>query len=185
MESLARLAALIRQRNAVEQAITQITGRPMALGHLGETIAAQVFDIELVESASHKSLDGYFRRGPWAGRSVNVKWYAKQEWMLDITPAALPDNYLVLTGPRATSFTSRGSARPWWIDAVYLFDAAALVDTLKLAGVKLGIATSVAQAYWRAAQVYPVAAHPLFVLDAEQRQRLRLFGSTEGHTAGL
>jgi hypothetical protein len=35
----------------------------MAIGHLGEWIAAQVFDIELETSASRAAIDGRFKTG--------------------------------------------------------------------------------------------------------------------------
>jgi hypothetical protein len=44
-EELERVAALITERNAVDAEIGAITGRPVVAGHLGEWIAAQVFDI--------------------------------------------------------------------------------------------------------------------------------------------
>jgi hypothetical protein len=119
-----------------------------------------------------------------AGRSVDVKWYAKQEGLLDITPAALPDTYLVLTGPRAGAASSRGATRPWLIDAVYLFDAPALVEHLRLAGVKLGVATSVRQSLWQAAQLYPEANNPTLPLSEEQCRLLAQFGSSYQATSG-
>jgi hypothetical protein len=156
VETLTQLAALIHERNALEERITAITHRPAAIGHLGEFIAAQIFQIELVHSASQKSIDGYFKAGLLAGASVNIKWYAKGESLLDITPAALPDYYLVLTGPRATVMTSRGFTRPWLIHAVYLFRADLLVQKLQAAGVQVGIATSVRRIQWAGAEIFPI-----------------------------
>ena len=46
----------------------------MTAGHLGEWIAAQVFDIELERSAY---IGGQFRTGPLQGQTVNMKWYLK------------------------------------------------------------------------------------------------------------
>jgi hypothetical protein len=46
--------------------------------------------------------------------------------------------------------------RPWFIDAVYLFDAHRLRDELDQRGVKIGVATSIRNAQWatlRAARV--------------------------------
>ena len=111
MQDLARLAALIQQRNAIDQEIAQLIGRPALIGHVGEYIASRLFGIDLMASASHKGIDGYFGDGPLAGRSVNIKWYAKLEGMLDITPAALPDTYLVLAGPPDSALSSRGATR--------------------------------------------------------------------------
>jgi hypothetical protein len=51
-DSLARAAALLRERNAIDAELAGLTGRPMTSGHLGEWIAAQVFDIALEEAAN-------------------------------------------------------------------------------------------------------------------------------------
>jgi len=76
---VARIAELLRERNAVDASMAQVIGRPMAAGHLGEWIASQVFDIELEDSASAAGIDGRFRSRPAQGRTVNVKWYMKHE----------------------------------------------------------------------------------------------------------
>jgi len=62
MNDLERLAALIRDRNSIERSIASITGRPALTGHTGEYIAANIFDIQLVESASEKGIDGHFMK---------------------------------------------------------------------------------------------------------------------------
>jgi hypothetical protein len=59
----AESAALVRERNAVEARPARIIGRPPEKGHLGEWIAAQIFDIELETSASREAVDGRFRTG--------------------------------------------------------------------------------------------------------------------------
>ena len=79
MHDLTKLAQLIKQRNLLEEEITAVIGRPAQIGHLGEYIAAQIFDIQLEESAVAKGIDGYFQSSPIKNRSVNIKWYAKQE----------------------------------------------------------------------------------------------------------
>src|SRR4051812_4859198 len=101
MGNLALLADLIRKRNALEQEITAIIGRPASIGHLGEYIAAEIFKIQLSESAVNKGSDGVFTEGPLAGKSVNVKWYGLREAQIDLTPAFAPDYYLVLTGMKS------------------------------------------------------------------------------------
>ena len=138
----------------LEREITALIGRPAGIGHIGEYIASAVFHIALEESASHKSIDGRFSDGPLKERTVNIKWYARQEGVLDITPDALPDYYLVLTGPKSGAMTSRGQARPWIIDNVFLFEAQPLVDELKRGGVKMGLATSVRQHLWTEAEIH-------------------------------
>jgi hypothetical protein len=122
-DSLERVAVLLRERNAIDAELAQLIQRPMTSGHLGEWIAAQVFDIELETSAAAASIDGRFRAGPLHDRTVNIKWYPKREGLLDTTAAAEPDYYLVLTGPPSAAASSRGTTRPWCIQAVFLFDA--------------------------------------------------------------
>jgi hypothetical protein len=53
-----RAAEPLRNRNAIDQDIAAITGRPMTSGHLGEWIAAQIFGIELEPSAAAPGIDG-------------------------------------------------------------------------------------------------------------------------------
>ena len=108
MNKLTDLADLIRERNAIEEQMGAIIGRPGLLGHVGEFIASRVFDIKLEHSAAAKGIDGRFTSGPLAGQTVNVKWCAKREGLLDIRPDALPDYYLVLAGPKAAPVSSRG-----------------------------------------------------------------------------
>ena len=86
---------------------------------------------------------------------MNIKWYAKQEGILDITPDILPDYYLILSGPIVVASSSKGTSRPWVIDHVYLFKADDLVSKLLQRGVKLGIATSVIKPYWDGAEIFP------------------------------
>jgi hypothetical protein len=78
-DSLARAAALLRERNAIDAELAHLIQRPMTSGHLGEWIAAQVFDIELEASAFAEAIDGRFRSGTLRGRTVNIKWYLKRE----------------------------------------------------------------------------------------------------------
>jgi hypothetical protein len=123
MDSLARAAALLRERNAIDAELALFMRRPMTSGHLGEWIAAHVFDIELEASAVAAGIDVRFRSGPLQGRTVNIKWYLKREGVLDTTESTALDYYLVLTGPRSPAVSSRGASRPWCIEAVYLFEA--------------------------------------------------------------
>lgn len=82
-----------------------------------------------------------------------------------------------MTGPLSGPVSSRGTTRPWVIDAVYLFDARELVADLQARGVKMGVATSVRQELWRAAEIYPIQRSRRLVLTEEQRTMLGLFGS--------
>jgi hypothetical protein len=97
-DSLARAAALLRERNEIDAELARLMHRPMTSGHLGEWIAAQVFDIELEASAVAAGIDGRFRSGPLQGGTVNIKWYLKREGALDTTESTALDYYLVLTG---------------------------------------------------------------------------------------
>lgn len=84
---LERLASLLGQRNAVDADIASVIGRPAVVGHIGEFIAAEVFDIDLERSATRPGYDGVFRSGPLAGATVNIKFYGKREGLLDIPPS--------------------------------------------------------------------------------------------------
>lgn len=169
--SLPQLAALIRERNETETRISAITGRPASIGHLGEYIAAQIFDIRLAESAVHKSIDGWFNSGPLAAKSVNIKWYGCQEGILDMCVSEGPDYYLVLCGPKRAPARSIGP-RPWLIHCVYLFSHADLCQSLTC---KIGIATSIKSALWSTAQLHPLPNNPLLPLTPDQTAALALF----------
>jgi hypothetical protein len=173
-EALVELAALLRERNLIDARIGQILNRPMTAGHAGEWIAACTFDIALQRSAVAKAIDGRFRGGPLAGKSVNVKWYLKRESLLDMTEDPALDYYLVLSGPKATSRDDR-TLRSWRVDAVYLFDAQALLAEQRARGVKTGVAAGVREAQWQAAEIYPKQTCGALILTAEQREQLELF----------
>lgn len=178
MDELPRLAGLIRRRNSLEYEITAIIGRPAAIGHIGEYIASRIFNISLEKSASFKSIDGRFLDGPLESRSVNIKWYAKLEGVLDITPDALPDYYLVMTGPKS-NVTSYDRVRPWTIDYVFLFDAHNLVGELIQRNTKIGIATSIRNVLWKNAEIFPGSTNSAYVLSTKQREALGLFGPAQ------
>ena len=175
MEDIIQLADLIKKRNLIEQDISVITNRPAMLGHTGEYIASRIFNIKLQESASNKGIDGYFTDGNLAGKSVNIKWYTRQQSLLDITPDYLPDYYLVLTGAKVNAASSKGTVCPWEIKHVYLFDAAELVEKLVKRGVKIGIATSIKKESWESAEIYPVQKNLSLPVSDSQRQLLSLF----------
>jgi hypothetical protein len=175
MADLKQLAELIKTRNTIGEQIAALIGRPAMIGHVGEFIASRIFNIALEESASQKSIDGHFVDGPLEGHSVNIKWYGRQEGALDVTPDALPDYYLVLAGPKPGAGSSRGSIRPWLIHSVFLFDARELVSQLRERGVKIGIATSVRQRFWKEAEIYPVQRNTTLVVSDGQRKQLAMF----------
>lgn len=109
---LRELVSLLVQRNRIDEAIARLVGRPATPGHIGEFIAAAIFGIQLFESATNRGADGVFTTGPLQGRTVNVKLYGKQEGMLAVRADAIPDYYLVLTGPKSGAVSSRGQTRP-------------------------------------------------------------------------
>ena len=174
-DSLRRVAALLRKRNAVDAKLARLVQRPMTSGHLGEWIAAKVFDIRLEGSAVAAGIDGRFRSGPLQGRTVNVKWYLKREGILDTTESPAPDYYLVLSGPPSAAVSSRDSTRPWRIEAVYLFDARQLRSEQVKRGAKRGVASSITKQQWTAAEIYPSSVNPQLTVTPQQAEQLKLF----------
>ena len=175
MDAIIKLTDLIKQRNNIEQDIAAITNRPAMLGHTGEYIASKIFNIRLQESASHKGIDGYFTDGNLTRKSVNIKWYTRQQGLLDITPDYLPDYYLVLSGAKVNASSSKGTVCPWEIYHVYFFDAVELVGKLMESGVKVGIATSVKKESWDKAEIFPAQKNISLVLSDNQKHLLSLF----------
>lgn len=168
-----RIAQLLHERNAIDEEIAAITHRPMTSGHLGERIAAQIFDIQLEQTAVAA---GIFHSGPLQGRTINIKWYLKREGLLDTSESARLEYYLVLTGPPSAAASSRGATRPWRIDAVFLFDARQLHAEQIERGVKRGTASSVLKRQWAAAEVYP-ADNSLLPISSRQVELLQLFSA--------
>jgi len=174
---LGKLAGLLSEMNSIGEKISEITQRPATIGHTGEYIAAEIFDIELEESANAKGIDGHFRSGNLAGRTVNIKWYSKLEYMLDINPEALPNFFLVMTGPKGQAVSSKGGIRPWLIDYVFLFNAAELMIELNARGVKIGTATSVRKHEWQNSEIYPNKRSMVYRMSDDQMGKLMAFGS--------
>jgi hypothetical protein len=170
-----RIAEQLHERNTIDAEIARIMHRPMTSGHLGEWLAARIFDIELEPTTTATATDGRFRPGSLRGRTVNIKWYLKHEGLLDMSKSDLLDYYLVLTGPTSGATSSRGATRPWCIEAVFLFDARQLRAEQIERGVKRGIASSVLKSQWTAAEIYPAASNPLLAVTSGQADMLRLF----------
>ena len=162
-------------RNENEVAITRVIGRPALLGHIGEYIASQIFNIALAKKATNPGIDGWFRSFPLAGESVDIKMYAKREAMLDINPQQLPGYYLVLAGPKSSAVSSRGTVRPWGIKEVFLFEATPLVARLRRRGVNVGTATGVREAEWERARIFPASPGAPLRLTKDQQAALRRF----------
>ena len=102
-----------------------------------------------------------------------MKWYLKREGKLDMVTDAHPDYYLVLTGPQASVATK--STRPWGINAVYLFDTVSLLADMADRGRRVGVASSVRNASWTRAEVFPAGSPALFAVTEEKRAALRQF----------
>ena len=168
------LAGLLREHNKVGEQIAKLIGRPALTGHLGEFIASKIFDVELEKSATSAGIDGRFRSGLLAGRSVNIKCYLKLE-TLDINPRYLPDYYLVLTGPRSKAANSRGASRPFVISHVFLFETSPLCASLIARGIKLQTGSSLRRDIWDAGEVFPESNNARYEISDAQRSTLALF----------
>lgn len=183
VDALEQLAELLARRNAIDSEIATLIDRPALPGHIGEWLAAEIFDIELAPSATNKTLDGWFRGAPTPGATVNIKLYGKREGLLDLTEHDPPDFYLVLTGAIRAPTSSRGTHRPTSIDAVYLFDTAAVIDDIRARAAargkpaKIGTASSVRTALWERAEVYPSDRNPALSLAPDQHAALAKFAS--------
>jgi hypothetical protein len=110
-QELRRLAELLRVRNAADLDIARLIGRPVERGHLGEWIAARLFDLDMATSATQAGWDGRFHSGPLAGRTANIKFYGRLEGGLDLRDAdEATDEYLILVGPPAADGYPRRGA---------------------------------------------------------------------------
>ena len=180
MEDLRKLANLLASRNDLDAGISALIQRPANSGHIGEFIAARVFNIRLELSAVHRASDGRFLEGDLAGKSVDVKFYGRQEGLLAVQEDIQPDYFLVLTGPEAGPSSSKGGIRPSLIDHVYLFRGRELAEDISRRGVQFGVAASIPKAAWHAAEVFPRPVNQELILSEEQRAALSLFSSKAG-----
>ena len=172
---LLRLAGLLSARNLIDGEIAAIIQRPALSGHIGEFIASIVFDIELAGSATQAGHDGRFSDGPLAGKTANIKCYAKREGLLDINERHVPDCYFVLTGSMSALMTSKDGTRPFMVEEVFLFHADSLIAEQRARGVQIGVASSVPTRFWEAARVFPTAPQSPLILSQEQTDVLQLF----------
>ena len=170
------LAKLIRAKNEVDAEIAAIVGRPAQLRNVREFIAATIFDIELEYPSASSAFDGRFRGGSLAGKTANVKWYSKNEGLLDLDPLLHADFYLVFAGPRSAPASTRGETGSWLISSVFLFNAEALLRDAATLGLRVGDATSVPRRAWDLAELYPAQRNQTLLLTNAQRQELSHFG---------
>jgi len=168
-DKLIELAKLIQVRNDLETKVSSITGRPLIIGHIGEFIASELFDIELNSSANQKGYDGLFRSGHLAGKSVNIKYYSRKGRILDMNKSSSPDYYLVLMGSSEEKFNA-----PWDIETVYLFNTNELTKDIE-GKVNIGTATSIRKELWRSAMVYPEYNNTELLIEEEKREVLKQF----------
>lgn len=176
MENLEQLAIAIRNKNAADESVARIIGRPARIDQTGAYIASSIFGIKLEQASKGKTPQIQFTTGSLKGRSVDIKWYSKMEGLLDIDPDRLPDYYLILTGPIGDATSTREATRPWLISFVYIFDAHVLVDQMDTRRIKPETPTSVAKQLWQEAELYPEQKSDMLILNNEQRRLLSLFG---------
>lgn len=82
----------------------------------------------------------------------------------------------MLAGPPSGAVSSKGTTRPWCIQAVFLFDARQLRAEQIARGVRLGVASSVTKQQWAAAEIYPSGTKPWLALTPQQAEQLSQFG---------
>lgn len=147
----------------------------MEKGPFGEFVAAQVFGIDLCRAANEKDYDGEFRDDFLQGKKVNIKYYARHDRNLDLKEEGGPDCYLVMTGPEKAA-----KARPWVIESVFVFEAAALVQELRKRNPKkkIGVAAGVPVDLWESAMIYPRPVSPLLRVTDAQWALLALFSAS-------
>lgn len=181
---LAHLAELIEKKTEIDAEIARLVGRPATMNHVGEMIAALVFDLHLEPAAAAKSYDGVFRGGALAGQKVKIHWLARMEGSLDVNPNALPDLYLVLAGPAPEAGPVKEKTRPWTIEHAYLLDAREVARQLSLRQVKMGAATSIPKKWWEAGELYPNPACRLLRLLPAQVEMLARFSGKAKKSGG-
>ena len=180
-DRLTELADFVRTKNAADRHVARLIGRPTLPGHFGEFVASRIFDIELNKGAAKPGFDGRFRSGGLTGKSVNIKFYTRNDHLLDMTEEGKPgpDYYLVMTGPKGKAEPSRGKTRPWVIESVFLFEAEALVRELRAQNPKkrIGLAAHVYVKLWRKAMIHPNGDSPLLEVTETRRRQLALFSA--------
>ncbi len=155
MDEIEKLADLLKDRNRIDQQITEIIGRPAEKGHISEWIASKVFPIELNRNRNEKDYDGIFTEGSLKGKKVDIKYYTVNQHQIDLNPEISEDVYLlVFTGPYRSASSSEKQNRPFCISNIYIFNERELCDKVKN-GVKVGKATSVKEEYWDRREIYP------------------------------
>lgn len=178
------LAHTVRIKNGADARVARLMSRQALPGHFGEFVAAMVFGIRLCRTANQKAFDGVFRGDALDGKTVNIKYKTTHDRRLNMKKEgdAGPDFYLVMTGPKRKAKPPLGGARPWVIESVFLFNAAALVGELRRRNPKkkIGVAAGVPVDLWARAMIYPDGVSPLLSVTDDQRERLALFAAAVG-----
>jgi hypothetical protein len=116
------------------------------------------------------------RSGPLAGKAVNVKWYLKREASGTCrcprrsTTTWCSQVHVQL--PRHRRGGTRTMAGPTRCTSSTPTTCSDLIGR----GVKVGVATGVRIARWKAAEIYPTSANPALPVSARQAAQLALFG---------
>lgn len=58
MDELVLLSQLLKAHNVLDSIIVGLIHRPVQLGHVGEYLAQEIFDMQLHRTAVHKGSDG-------------------------------------------------------------------------------------------------------------------------------
>jgi hypothetical protein len=173
MSDLTWLASLVRSRNTIDSKIAGIIGRTAQINNVGEYIASVVFNIKMEVSEHNRKFDGRFTNGPLSGSTVDVHWKIRYDGLLNIKPEAVPDYYLIFTGPTTSAPDRAGT--PWLIERCFLFRAHNLLIALQERGVQIGTGTSITGPLWERAEIYPIPRNNGLVISDEQRRMLFLF----------
>lgn len=174
MNDLPQLASLLKSRNTIDAKIGHLINRPAQVQAVGEYIAANILGIRLAELGIQKNSDGYFTRGPLAGRSVDIQWHVRHDGVLNMKTDPLPDYYLVFVGSKEATALHPLSI-PWVIESVHLFNAQELLTALRERGVQLGSSTSITGPLWERAEIYPTQHNPQLFLSPDEKALLALF----------
>lgn len=178
VNDLTHLADLIRIRNFVNSSISKIINHPAEVGHIAEYLLGKILDIELHDAANIKATDGIFRTGALAGKSVNVKYRAAQNRLLNLEevldPSLHAHFYLAVQGPKSPSKRSAGRELPFLIDSMYLFESTVLIPRITKPGQE-HLGRFVPTALWQEAMVYPEQINQALILTDEQKAALTLF----------
>jgi hypothetical protein len=172
-----RLSELLRERNATDAAIGQITSGSVADRHVAHWVASQIFDIQPEAPGPASELTGRFQSSALEGHTVSVQWHRLQRGLLDTAETTTFEYYLVLAGPPPLTPPTY-TRQPLSVDSVYLFHARQLHAEQNARGVRPGLSSIVTATQWRAAEIYPSARNTVLLVTPVQAAQLQLFRIT-------